>query len=546
MARQKSESRVVPQGRRKAVPTGLGADLAGGGKAVPVDEQTGVQLRLPFDTVEEVGPHGSAADAGQANHQREARPVAQPKSKGKENTTPSPTIERVVDCLERAFQHVKSNKGAPGPDRKTVEEVEQLLPRLLPELASLLRMGTYRPGDIRRVWIPKPGGGQRGLGIPNVVDRVVSEAVRLVLEPIYEPTFHTSSHGFRPKRSCHTAIREAMQYLREGYGWVVDIDLEKYFDRVNHQRLMARLAQRVQDRGLLVLIGKMLKAKVVLPDGMKVSTEEGVPQGGPLSPLLSNIVLDELDHELARRGHRFVRYADDANIYVGSERAGHRVMASVTKFIEGRLRLKVNTAKSAVAQPEDRHFLGFRLRINPETEGPEVLLSKRSRDRLDEKVRLRTPRNWGRSLDDCITGINAYIKGWIGFFWLCSEGTTPQLRTVDAHIRRRLRAIQLKHWKRPKTIAKRLIALGIKPLLAYKRVYEGRKNLWVLSHTAVVDRALNVAYFGNRGLLSVEETWRRARGRQTLAQRGIVEVVNRLATEGSSREVKSVVPTSRM
>jgi RNA-directed DNA polymerase len=220
-------------------------------------------------------------------------------------------MEEVAYRLAFAFQKVASNRGAAGPDRQSVDEVRAHLDEVLPSLATALLSGTYEPGSIRRVWIPKASGGQRGLGIPNVVDRVVQEAVRQVLEPVYEPTFHASSHGFRPGRSCHTAIAEARQHLEEGHEWVVDLDLEKFFDRVHHQRLMARLAQRVSDRRLLVLIGKMLKAKVVMPDGVVVSTDEGVPQGGPLSPLLSNIVLDELDSELAERGHRFVRYADD-------------------------------------------------------------------------------------------------------------------------------------------------------------------------------------------------------------------------------------------
>ena len=238
--------------------------------------------------------------------------------------------------------------------------------------------------------------------VPDVIDRVVQEAVRQVLEPLWEPTFHPSSHGFRPGRNCHTAIAEAKGHVEDGYEWCVDLDLEKFFDLVCHQRLAAKLAERVSDRRLLGLIGRMLKAKVVLPDGVVIESEQGVPQGGPLSPLLSNIVLDELDQELARRGHRFVRYADDAKVYVRSERAGQRVMVSLTEFIQGRLRLKVNQAKSAVARPEDRHFLGFRLRLDPQTGTVEVLLSERTKRNAMERVRQLTPRNWGSSLADCI------------------------------------------------------------------------------------------------------------------------------------------------
>ncbi len=218
-------------------------------------------------------------------------------------------METVVTKLQEAFENVASNKGASGPDGQNIDEVRKHLGETLSKLKTSLLEGTYQPGDIRRVWIPKAGGGQRGLGIPNVIDRVVQEAVRLALEPTYEPTFHASSHGFRPGRSCQTAIAEAVEYLKDGSEWVVDLDLEKFFDLVHHQRLMARLAQRVTNKPLLVLIGKMLKAKVVLPDGVVVRTEEGVPQGGPLSPWLSNIVLDELDGELEERGHRFVRVA---------------------------------------------------------------------------------------------------------------------------------------------------------------------------------------------------------------------------------------------
>ena len=265
-------------------------------------------------------------------------------------------------------------------DGKSVEEVVEKAHRLLPRLRRALLDGSYWPGDIRRVWIPKPGGGQRGLGIPNVIDRWVQQALLQVLEPIFEPVFHKSSHGFRPNRGAHTAIAEA-----KTRSWLVDIDLSKFFDRVNHQRLLGRLSRRVKDRRVVTLIKRMLKAKVVLPDGMRVSTEEGTPQGGPLSPLLSNVVLDELDWQLSRRGLRFVRYADDCNIYVGSERAGRRVMDSVRRFLEGHLRLLVNEDKSAVARPEERHFLGFRLERKPDGQ-VEVHLSQRTVDRLKLRI----------------------------------------------------------------------------------------------------------------------------------------------------------------
>jgi group II intron reverse transcriptase/maturase len=414
-------------------------------------------------------------------------------------------MEEVVERLEEAFGHVAANKGAPGPDRQTIEYVHEHLPTVLAKLRRALLDGSYQPGDIRRVWIPKADGkGQRGLGIPNVVDRVVQEAVRLVLEPLYEPTFHPSSHGFRPNRGCQTAIAEAKSYVEAGYRIVVDFDLEKFFDQVHHQRLLARLAERVDDKQLLTLIGRMLKAKVVMPDGVKVATEEGVPQGGPLSPLLSNIVLDELDKELSRRGHRFVRYADDSNIYVRSERAGQRVMASMTRFVERRLRLKVNAAKSAVALPETRHFLGYRLAMKADG-SVEVLLSERSEKRLRERIRELTPRSRGRSLNATIKGVNAYLTGWLGHFRICTPGIERVVSNADAHIRRRLRAIVLKHWKRKLTIARRLIRLGVKRKTAWRRVYGGRKSIWALSHDPAVDRGLRNAYFADRGLVSLTE-----------------------------------------
>jgi group II intron reverse transcriptase/maturase len=505
MSRQKSERRIEPQGRRKPGVT-RSTELLGGGKAAPVNEQTG-QLGLQFGTAENPTSH-IAGVVGAAEVDRSTSAArATPKPKRKKKSATSVTMEQVCELLEDAFQNVASNRGAPGPDRQSIGQARMHLPEILPVLESVLLDGTYTPGSIRRVWIPKAGGGERGLGIPNVVDRVVQEAVRMVLEPLYEPTFRDESHGFRPGRSCHTAIAAARMHLEEGYEWVVDLDLEKFFDRVNHQRLMARLSQRVVDRRLLVLIGKMLRAVVVMPNGVVVNTEEGVPQGGPLSPLLSNIVLDELDGELARRGHRFVRYADDCNIYVRSERAGQRVMASVTDFIERRMRLKVNAAKSAVARPEERHFLGFSLRREPTDGRSEVSLSKRSKDRIDAKIRELTPRTWGQSLNACILSINVYLLGWIGFFGICTEKVEHTLAALDAHIRRRLRAIQVKHWKTKRTVARRLSQLGVKRHTAWHGVYAGRKSCWQLSHSPAVDRGLRNAYFAERGLVSLKEQW---------------------------------------
>src|SRR5664279_1257062 len=305
MAQQKSEDRVVPEGGVMPVEP-VGSSPGGQGKAVPVEEAA-VQLCLPIATAE--NPRGATRRRSR-DRLGEIRAGA-PKAISKMGTAASATMEEVAYRLTDALVKVASNKGAPGPDGQTIEMLLAQWLVVLPGLQADLLQGRYRPGEIRRVVIPKAGGGQRGLGIPDVIDRVVGEAVRQVLEPLWEPTFHPSNHGFRPGRSCHTAITEAAGHLEDGYEWCVDLDLEKFFDLVCHQRLTAKLAERVSDRRLLVLIGRMLRAKVVLPDGVVINTEQGVPQGGPLSPLLSNIVLDELDQELDRRGHRFARYADD-------------------------------------------------------------------------------------------------------------------------------------------------------------------------------------------------------------------------------------------
>jgi RNA-directed DNA polymerase len=505
MTRQESEDCIVPEAPgNRSITQATRRD--GGGKAVPVEGEER-QRKLNFVTAENPRGVGRGAEGERDGDRSPSGTQKVAKTKGKPKKVGPARMEEVAERLEEAFSNVAANQGAPGPDRQSIDQVRKHLAELLPELSAALLDGSYRPGDIRRVWIPKAGGGQRGLGIPNVVDRMVQEAVRLVLEPLYEPRFHESSHGFRPNRSCQTAIAEARGYVGMGYDWVVDLDLEKFFDRVHHQRLMGRLAQQVYDKRVLALIGRMLKAKVVMPDGVKVSTGEGVPQGGPLSPLLSNIVLSELDEELARRGHRFVRYADDCNIYVRSERAGQRVMVSVRSYIDRRLRLKVNESKSAVARPETRHFLGYRLQ--PVKGGRvEVLLSERSEERLREHIRELTPRSRGWSLKATISEVNGYLRGWFGHFRVCTAGVERSIQGTDAHIRRRLRAIVLRHWKTKRTIARRLVRLGIRPRTAWRSVYDGRQSTWALSHNPAVDRALRNAYFAERGLVSLLELFR--------------------------------------
>ncbi len=504
MAQQKSEDRVVPEGGVMPAER-AGSSPGGQGKAVPVEE-TAVQLCLPIATAE--NPKG--ATRRRTRDRLGAIRAGAPKAIVNAERAAPATMEEVAYRLPGALLKVASNKGAPGPDGQTIEALCEQWPVVLPRLQAELLRGRYLPGAIRRAYIPKAGGGQRGLGIPDVVDRVVCEAVRQVLEPLWEPTFHPSSHGFRPGRSCHTAITEARQHLEDGYVWCVDLDLEKFFDLVCHQRLTAKLAERVSDRRLLVLIGRMLRAMVVLPDGVVIDSEQGVPQGSPLSPLLANIVLDELDQELARRGHRFVRYADDGKVYVASERAGNRVMASLSEFIERRLRLRVNVAKSAVARPEERHFLGFRLRLDPQTGTVEVLLSERTKRNAMERVRQLTPRNWGGTLISCISRINAWLRGWHGFFGITSAEEMQMMRKIDAHIRRRLRAILLRHWKRKRTIARRLIKLGVPRRSAWRQVYQGRRSWWALSHIPAVDHGLNRAFFRERGLVALVEMHRQA------------------------------------
>lgn len=408
--------------------------------------------------------------------------------------------------LAEALLHVARNRGAAGADGQSVESIVARAAQLLPLMRTEVSRGRYRPLEVKRVWIPKPGSDEpRGLGIPTVSDRWLQQAIHQVLSPIFEPTFHHSSHGFRPHRGAHTAMAEAKALVNAGYEWVVSLDLSQFFDRVNHQRLLSRLSQRIKDKGLLRLIHQMLKAKIVLPDGTKVSVDEGTPQGGPLSPLLSNIVLDELDWELERRGLRFIRYADDLNVFVRSERAGTRVMASLTRFVEKRLRLKVNYDKSVVDRPENVHILGFSLHRNLKKGLTEVRLSKKTRRRIRSKVSELTPRNWGQSVRDCMRKANQYLKGWIGYFSQCSSPSF--LEGVDSHLRRRLRAIIIRQKKRPRYLYRHLVSQGAPKHSAAKLAFSSR-GLWFKSNMPGINLAYKNNWFMGK-LMNLVHEWSR-------------------------------------
>jgi RNA-directed DNA polymerase len=418
-------------------------------------------------------------------------------------------LERIASRanLAQALLNVARHHGAAGADGMDITAVLQNVRAWLDKLRHALLSERYRPGDIRRVWIPKPGGGQRGLGIPNVIDRWVQEAIRQVLTPLFEPHFHASSHGFRPKRGADTAVAQAKALVEEGYTTLVDLDLSKFFDRVNHQRLLNRLAQRASDGRVLQLIHRLLKAKVVLPNGAVITVHEGTPQGGPLSPLLSNIVLDELDWELDRRGLRFVRYADDVTIFVRSVRAGDRVMASVRRFIEKRLRLKVNDGKSDVTSPDQVHFLGFCFRTTPEGQW-QVFLSHRSDQRMRVRIRELTPRNWGQSLGLCIARLNRYLRGWEGYFGrLCTRSGVDCFKAYDSHIRRRLRALVVRQKRRPRFLFRHLLRRGVRRKHAAVTAFSQRRA-WSQSITMGMHRAYPNAWFESR-VYTLWNEWQR-------------------------------------
>src|SRR3954447_1279238 len=400
------------------------------------------------------------------------------------------------DNLKEALRQVKVNKGSAGIDRMTVGQLDDYLKQQWPVIREQLLKGTYEPKPVRRVEIPKPDGGVRKLGIPTVLDRLVQQAVMQVLQRQWDRTFSESSYGFRPGRSAHQAVAQAQQYIAEGYGWCIDLDLEKFFDRVNHDKLMGRIAKRVKDKRLLKLIRAFLNAGV-MENGLVSPSVEGVPQGGPLSPLLSNLVLDELDRELERRGHRFVRYADDSNVYVRSEQAGLRVMASLTRFIEGRLKLQVNTQKSAVARPWQRSFLGFT--VTDEAQ-PRRRIADKALARFKDRVRDLTRRHRGVSLERMIADLNPLLRGWAGYFGFSQW---PELGSLDGWTRRRLRCVAWVQWKTRGRRYKELKRLKVSEKVASAAIFSP-KGPWRLSSSSALHRAFTNKRFKGHGLLSME------------------------------------------
>jgi len=410
-------------------------------------------------------------------------------------------MEQVVSRsnMRSALRRVEQNKGASGIDGMGVKQLRPYLKHHWAALKDSLLNGAYQPCPVKRVEIPKPAGGIRLLGIPTVVDRLIQQAILQVLTPIFDPSFCDASYGFRPERRGHDAMRKAREYVRDGWTWVVDIDLEKFFDKVNHDILMSRVARRVEDKVMLGLIRRFLNSGVMF-NGVVAASEEGTPQGGPLSPLLANILLDDLDKELEARGHRFVRYADDCNIYVRSRRAGERVRQSTAHYLKKRLKLTVNENKSAVDRPWKRKFLGFSLL----TQGRRIRLAPQSLRKVKDKIRNLTQRSAPMGIGDRIKALNQYLGGWIGYFALAE--TPSVFQRLEEWTRSRLRMCQWKQWKRVRTRVRELRALGLKELDVWEAA-GSRKAYWRIAHSPPLHKAMGINYWRNRGLISLTDRY---------------------------------------
>jgi RNA-directed DNA polymerase len=442
--------------------------------------------------------HDAGGDGGTgtaASEEAQAHTVSE-----RERALTRELMERICERgnLNRAYKRVKANKGAAGVDGMSVDELYAWLVEHKEGLVAALLEGSYEPQEVRGKEIPKAGGGVRQLGIPTVVDRLVQQAILQVLEPLVDRTFSASSYGFRPGRNAHQALRKGAEYVRDGRVIVVDIDLEKFFDRVNHDVLMARLARRVADKRLLRIVRRFLEAGM-MQEGVCIERHEGTPQGGPLSPLLANLLLDDLDKELERRGHCFCRYADDCNIYVRTRAAGERVMATVTAFLEGKLRLRVNREKSAVAYVEERKFLGYRLLV-----GGRMGIAPKSLARMQDRVREITRRSRGASLERMIRELNAFLTGWVTYFRYAECKT--HLQGLDEWIRRKLRCVRLKQRKRAKPIADFLQGLGLPAWRAWPLAASG-KGWWRKAGSPQAHEAMSTIWFRAQGLVSLSDRY---------------------------------------
>jgi group II intron reverse transcriptase/maturase len=452
------------------------------------------------------GDQAGVADTGRNPGMAAARAEAElaTRMRTKAEAVASSLMEAVVERgnLWLAYQRVVENKGAAGVDALTVSEFKAHLQQHWPTIKGRLLAGTYQPQPVRRVDLPKPQGGVRTLGIPTVVDRLIQQAMHQVLQPIFEATFSDASYGFRPGRNAHQALCQARAYVAQGKGWVVDIDLEKFFDRVNHDLLMSKLVVKIDDTRVLTLIRRYLEAGL-MADGVVSPWAEGTPQGGPLSPLLSNILLTELDRELERRGHAFCRYADDCNIYVASERAGTRLLQRLTGFLEQRLKLKVNGSKSAVARPWQRKFLGYSLTWHPK---PKLRIAPASIEKLTEKVHVLLRGARGRRVAATIQTLNPVLRGWAAYFKLAE--TKRALEECDGWIRRKLRCILWRQWKRSSARARHLMQRGLTKERAWRSATNGRGPWWNAG-ASHMNAAYPKSWFDRAGLVSLLDTVQR-------------------------------------
>ena len=459
-------------------------------------------MKAEADRDDQAGAVKAGRNSGDAAACAEVDVATRPRTKAE--VTATSLMEAVVERgnLWLAYQRVMENKGAAGVDQLAVSELKEHLKRHWPTIRARLRAGDYQPAPVRGVDIPKPQGGMRTLGIPTVVDRLIQQALHQVLQPIFEPTFSDASYGFRPGRNAHQALSQAREYVAQGKRWVVDIDLEQFFDRVNHDLLMSKLAVQIGDARVLTLIRRYLEAGM-MADGVVTARQEGTPQGGPLSPLLSNILLTDLDRELERRGHAFCRYADDCNIYVASERAGVGLLQSLTGFLDERLKLKVNVAKSAVARPWQRKFLGYSVTGHRQ---PKLRIAKSSLERLTEKVTALLRGARGRNLGATIQTLNPVLRGWAAYFKLAE--TKRALEERDGWIRHKLRCILWRQWKRPYARARNLTQRGLTAERAWRSATNGRGPWWNAG-ASHMHAAVPKSWFAHLGLVSLLDTVQR-------------------------------------